>query len=77
MVKGMALLGNMVLLASFSVAFGLPHPENIHENRALNRAAYHSSAVDYFQTGHLATDGQKATYWESAPQDQECSFQGS
>jgi hypothetical protein len=32
---------------------------------SLNRAAYHSSAADYDNTGHLVTDGQLSTYWKS------------
>ncbi len=35
------------------------------KNLALNRKAYHSTAVDYFHTGHLATDGIQETYWQS------------
>ncbi|GHT77517.1 hypothetical protein AGMMS50262_18720 [Bacteroidia bacterium] len=34
----------------------------VRGNLALNRAAYHSSAINYDNTGHLATDGNKMTY---------------
>ena len=34
-------------------------------NLALNRAAWASSAVDFIQTGHMATDGQTKTQWAS------------
>ena len=34
-------------------------------NLALNRAAYASSSVDFVNTGHMATDGETATKWQS------------
>jgi len=34
-------------------------------NLALNRAAYASSSADFINTGHMATDGQMATKWQS------------
>jgi len=34
----------------------------VKENLALNRAAYHSSAIDYDHTAHLVTDGIKTVY---------------
>ena len=34
-----------------------PKDEEGYRNVALRRAAYHSSATDYNQTGHLVTDG--------------------
>ena len=34
-------------------------------NLALNRAAYASSAADYINTGHMATDGHDDTRWRS------------
>ena len=71
MVKGMTFLGYLILWIGFSTAFGLPYSPYVQENRALNRAAYHSSTIDYFQTGHLATDGQKETFWESSLEDGE------
>jgi len=36
-------------------------------NLALNRAVYQSSAANYDNTGHLATDGSPDTFWQSAP----------
>lgn len=36
-------------------------------NLALNRAVYQSSAANYDNTGHLATDGSRDTFWQSAP----------
>ncbi len=41
--------------------------KNIKANIALHRAAYQSGSVDNDHTGHLATDGSPATYWESEP----------
>ena len=38
-------------------------------NLALNRAAYHSSAANYSNTAHLATDGHLSTWWESGDSD--------
>ena len=40
-------------------------------NLALNRAAYHSTSMDYFQTGHLATDGESSTYWRSNKEEKQ------
>ncbi len=34
-------------------------------NLALNRAAYASSSADFINTGHMATDGQMVTQWQS------------
>ncbi len=42
------------------------HPET---NVALNRAAYQSSAIDYDNVAHLATDGSLDTFWQSKPED--------
>src|ERR1700683_1013596 len=39
-------------------------------NLALNRAAYQSSAIDYNNVAHLATDGSEETYWQSQPENQ-------
>jgi len=39
-------------------------------NLALNRAAYASSSADFVNTGHMATDGQTATKWQSKAGDQ-------
>ncbi len=41
--------------------------DNAGLNLALNRAVYQSSAANYDNTGHLATDGSLDTYWQSAP----------
>jgi beta-galactosidase/beta-glucuronidase len=38
-------------------------------NLALNRAAWASSSADFIQTGHMATDGQPTTMWQSAEAD--------
>jgi hypothetical protein len=38
-------------------------------NLALNRAAYASSAADFINTGHMATDGQMTTQWSSKDAD--------
>ncbi len=38
-------------------------------NMALNRAAWASSAADFINTGHMATDGQAKTMWQSADAD--------
>ena len=35
-------------------------------NLALNRAAWASSSVDWISTGHMSTDGQASTKWQSA-----------
>jgi hypothetical protein len=35
------------------------------QNVALNRAVYHSSAIDYDKVGHLITDGSEKTSWQS------------
>ena len=37
---------------------------------ALNRAAYHSSAINHDNVAHLATDGSSETFWQSKPEDQ-------
>ena len=39
-------------------------------NVALNRAAYHSSAINHDNVAHLATDGSGETFWQSKPEDQ-------
>jgi hypothetical protein len=39
-------------------------------NLALNRAAYQSSAANYDNVAHLATDGSEETYWQSQPENQ-------
>jgi hypothetical protein len=39
------------------------------ENLALNRAAWASSSVDFISTGHMSTDGQLRTHWQSADDD--------
>ena len=39
-------------------------------NMALNRAAYHSSAINHDNVAHLATDGSGETFWQSKPEDQ-------
>ena len=39
-------------------------------NVALNRAAYQSSAINYDNVAHLATDGSSETFWQSQPEDQ-------
>ena len=39
-------------------------------NVALNRAAYQSSAIDFNNVAHLATDGSLDTYWQSSVEDQ-------
>ncbi len=39
-------------------------------NLALNRAAYQSSAINYDNVAHLATDGSAETYWQSQPENQ-------
>ncbi|MFZ4465402.1 MAG: glycosyl hydrolase 2 galactose-binding domain-containing protein, partial [Bacteroidales bacterium] len=41
------------------------------ESLSYNRAAWHSSSVDYDHTAHLATDGDLATSWISKPGDHE------
>jgi hypothetical protein len=38
-------------------------------NIALNRAAWASSSVDFINTGHMATDGQASTKWQSSDAD--------
>jgi hypothetical protein len=38
-------------------------------NVALNRAAWASSSADFIKTGHMSTDGQAATLWQSADGD--------
>ena len=38
-------------------------------NVALNRAAYQSSAINYDNVAHLATDGSDETFWQSAPEE--------
>src|ERR1035438_9533727 len=38
-------------------------------NVALNRAAWASSSVDFINTGHMATDGQANTKWQSSDAD--------
>ncbi len=37
---------------------------------ALNRAAYQSSAINYDNVAHLATDGSNETFWQSKPEEQ-------
>lgn len=39
-------------------------------NLALNRAAYQSSAIDYDNVAHLATDGSLDTFWQSKAEGQ-------
>ena len=39
-------------------------------NLALNRAAYQSSAINYDDVAHLATDGSRDTFWQSKAEDQ-------
>ncbi len=39
-------------------------------NVALNRAAYHSSAINFDNVAHLATDGSGETFWQSKAEDQ-------
>ncbi len=41
------------------------------ESLSHNRAAWHSSSVDYDHTAHLATDGDLTTSWISKPGDRE------
>ncbi len=38
-------------------------------NLALNRAAWASSSIDYISTGHMATDGQPSTQWQTSNAD--------
>ena len=42
----------------------------VEANVALNRAAYHSSAINYDNVAHLATDGSLDTFWQSGIEDQ-------
>jgi hypothetical protein len=37
---------------------------------AMNRAAYQSSAINYDNVAHLATDGSRESFWQSKPEDQ-------
>ncbi len=39
-------------------------------NVALNKAAYQSSAINFNDVAHLATDGSPDTFWQSAVEDQ-------
>ena len=41
------------------------------QNLSFNRAAYHSSSVNYNNTAHLATDGFPETFWQSNTADNE------
>lgn len=46
---------------------------NVHAQRnlAYNKAAYHSSAINYDNTGHLTTDGWESTFWQSKSDNNE------
>ncbi|MGA3170435.1 MAG: discoidin domain-containing protein [Chthoniobacteraceae bacterium] len=57
-----ATLGSALLAPGFLRAQDLSGETNI----ALNRAVYQSSAANYDDTGHLATDGSPDTFWQSA-----------
>ncbi len=54
-----------ILVCISLLLFGSGNEAFCQQNLALNRAALHSSAIDYNQTGHLATDGHKNTFWKS------------
>ena len=41
----------------------------VERNVALNRAAWASSSVDSIGTGHMSTDGQESTKWQSSDSD--------
>ncbi len=53
-----------MLATSLAVRAGQPIAET---NLALHRAAYQSSALNYDDVAHLATDGSAATHWASKP----------
>src|ERR1035437_1028757 len=40
-------------------------------NVALNRAAWASSSTDFINTGHMSTDGETSTKWQSSDADQQ------
>jgi hypothetical protein len=61
MVRG--IFGWMLATTCLLKADGTPSEINL----ALNRAVYQSSAANYDNTGHLATDGSQDTFWQSAP----------
>jgi hypothetical protein len=52
-------------LTLFLISFLISFPVLGQQNVALNRAVYHSSAVDYDKCGHLITDGSDKTSWQS------------
>jgi len=58
--------GAMVLVLWLQMVGAVPaQAEDGVRNLALNRAAYASSAADYINTGHMATDGHLDTRWRS------------
>jgi len=58
--------GAIVLALWFPMAAPMAaHSEENVRNLALNRAAYASTAADYINTGHMATDGHLDTRWRS------------
>ncbi|MGA3169591.1 MAG: discoidin domain-containing protein [Chthoniobacteraceae bacterium] len=58
------LLGLLILEPGLLEAAG-----GAETNLALNRAAYQSSAINYDNVAHLATDGSPETYWQSRAED--------
>jgi len=61
-----------VLLLTALLQTFIFHPKlTAQESLSLNRAAWHSSSVDYNHTAHLATDGEVSTSWISMPGDDE------
>jgi len=53
-------VGAFIAAAPRSILLAEPQPQQAR-NLALNRAAYASSAADFINTGHMATDGQMMT----------------
>jgi hypothetical protein len=63
-------IGSLLIFALAALILSAPSlAAETLRNLALNRAAYASSAADFINTGHMATDGQMATKWESKAGD--------
>jgi hypothetical protein len=58
-----------ILLPAGAVSLRWAEASSIERDLALNRAAWASSSVDFIQTGHMSTDGQPTTQWQSADSD--------
>jgi hypothetical protein len=61
-------LGMLLPMAAVPVQWAAAE-STTERNLALNRAAWASSSADFIQTGHMATDGQATTMWQSAEGD--------